>query len=382
MAKKKESAAVTAGQEAAVTDPVELVCAQIEKAYGEGVAASARGYLDEKKTVIPFGPCLDLITGGGVEEGSWVGITGNPKSYKSSTALSFCANAQRPEYGSRPVFYAKVEGRLSAALLQGTRGLVLDRPQFTLIQSSRGRILSAQEYLSILSEILRQVPRAVVVIDSISALCEERELTGGVGTETRGGGAKLFSSFCRQMANVVPVNQSVVIGITHLIANTSGLGAPLMERAARAWQYQCDYQLRVKNKSPWARSSDARILGAEVSWVCNTSRRGTPGMAISSYVRYGTGIDRLYELAYLGDTVGLIKKKGSWYTLSYLEKHLAAAEGQQGEPPKAQGLENVARLLGENPEWAAWLDRELASASGGAGAPQTAAGAADVGAGE
>jgi hypothetical protein len=180
----------------------------------------------------------------------------------------------------------------------------------------------------------------------------------GVGTETRGGGAKLFSQFCRLLNSTVPVNRAVVVGITHLIANTSGMGAQLVERAARMWTYQCDYQLRARKKEAWKTS--AGQVGLVVDWACNTSPLGPPGMTIDSYLRFGVGIDRLYECLVLGAQAGLVKKNGSWLTLEFLgrerHKHLLGGEA----PPKAQGEENLYRMLVARPEWAEALRSEVA----------------------
>jgi recombination protein RecA len=327
---------------------------EVEKKYGQGVIVTGQDHSDKPRVVIPWSPSLDAITSGGVQEGSWVGITGNPKTTKTAVALSLAARAQKPEYGSRPVFYANVEGRLSVPLLRGTQGLDLEK--LTIIQSRSGQILTSQHYLNILEQILRTVPNAFILIDSISALCDERESTDGVGTETRGGGAKLISQFCRTMNQVVPVNNSIVVGITHLISNTSGMGAQYVERAARAWTYQCDYQLRTVQKTAW--KADNRQVGLQIKWTCNASALGPPGMSIDSYVRFGLGIDRLYELVMLGSSSGMIRKSGSWL---YLD---CCPEDVGGEIPKFQGAERLTQALSERPDWVTVIENGLRSLGG------------------
>lgn len=331
-------------------DCVEQIYHDIEQKYGSGVMVDGDTVRNERRHVISMGPSLDIVTSGGIQEGCWVGITGNPKTGKSSCCLSFAANCQRPENGSRPVFYAKVEGRLSQALLDGTRGLQKGKPHFNLIQSSSGLILTAQQYLEILLQILRSVPRAVVIIDSISALCDEREMNDGIGTETRGAGAKLFSQFCRTAANVVPTQKAIVMGITHLISNTSGKGAPFVERVARGWQYQCDYQLRVRQRSDW--ETGGRQIGYVVKWECGVTPIGRPGMTMDSYVRFGVGIDRLFELIQLGLGIGLVHKSGSWLSLP----------GREG---KYQGAERLYQHLLDQPKVADELENEIKKSSYG-----------------
>lgn len=340
---------------------VDRVAAEVERDYGKGIMISGVEFVTKPRTVIPVGPALDLISGG-IVEGSWVGITGNPKQGKTALALQMAANAQKAEYGSRPIFYFKIEGRMAHTLLHGTRGLDLTKGKFNLFHSIEGKILTSQNFLSIMESTIRTVPQAVLIIDSVSTLCDEKESTDGVGTETRGGGAKLISQFCRTMAQVVPVNRTIVIGITHLISNTSGMGAALVERGSRAWSYQCDYQFRTKAKRPW--KVGTRTIGAEVDWVCNSTPLIAPGAAITSYVRYGLGIDSLYELIELGKSAGFVQKSGSWLYLEFLKHHEEFGLADAPEAPKALGADKARELLSEHPDWAAALEMDLKALSG------------------
>jgi recombination protein RecA len=354
MAKKKEVAPASPDE---FTD---RIYREVEKEYGDGVLIGGQSVVEAKRMVIPISPALDIITSGGILEGSFVGITGNPKTGKTTLAEAFAATCQQERYGSRPVYYAKVEGRLAIAHLKGIAGLDLKR--FHVIQSIKGRILTAQDHLRIYESILRNEPGAILIIDSISALCDEREMLGGVGTETRGSGAKLFSQWLNTMSNVVPVNGCIVLGITHLMCNTSGMGAQYIEKATRRWHYQCDYQLRTVKKEEWKAAN--RIIGLKITWKCNTSPLGPPGSSIESYLRFGTGIDRLFEVLNFGVATGLIKQAGAWYSLEFLNS--AKAEHLRQTPaPKAQGGEGVYSLLKENPEWAQLLEHEVLSMAGG-----------------
>lgn len=330
----------------------------IEKDFGEGIIVSGGTALDVKRGVVPIGPALDIITSGGIQEGSVVGVTGNEKTGKTTFALSLAANAQRPEYGGRKVFFADIEHRLVESRLKEISGLKYDRPWFNLIRSAKGKILCAEQHLDIMYRVLKQMENVVLIIDSISAMCEEKIFTEGVGTQTRGSGAKLFSQWLSMVSSVIPVNNHIVIGITHLISNTSGMGAMYMEKAARRWKYAYDYHLRTITTEAWLAGD--KEIGKKVKWKCSCSKLGPPGMQIESYLRYSAGIDRLFELLSFAKPAGLITGKG-WYTLDYLaseqNKHLLNGD----PPPKVQGDEKVYKLLLANPEWAAALNRDLMS---------------------
>jgi hypothetical protein len=43
---------------------------QVDKDYGEGVLIAGSDAVNEKRVVIPWTPTLDIITSGGIEEGS------------------------------------------------------------------------------------------------------------------------------------------------------------------------------------------------------------------------------------------------------------------------------------------------------------------------
>lgn len=343
MAKKKSEESV---DDALPESFTQRVMDHVEREYGEGVMVSGEDVRDNPLITIPMSPSMDSILGGGIMEGSWVGITGAPKTCKTSVALCLAKSAQQPRYGSRPVFYAKIEGRLSLALLKGTAGLDLSPKKFTVIQSSAKKILDAQTYLTILSNIIATVPNAFIIIDSISALCDEREMTDGVGTETRGGGAKLFSQFCRLNNQTVPIRNTIVVGITHLINNTSGMGAQKVERAAEMWKYQCDYQLRTVSKTPW--KVGERQIGYQVKWDCKTSRTGPPGLTIDSFVRFGHGIDELYELLQFAMATGAVKKSGAWLSFEFLKDQMCDGD----KVPQFQGGEKACEALKKNAEWA------------------------------
>lgn len=324
----------------------------IEKEYGKGIVQAGQSVVDRNKEVISFGPALDIVTGG-VEEGWFIGTSGQPKTHKTTTILSFAARAQEK---GRHVVFADVEGRMTAKHLKGIRGLKLDPKNFTYIASQKGKILTAQDHLSIAEHYLRNLPRCVYVFDSVSCLLDEKEYTGGLGTETRGGTSKLFSQFMRSNATSARTNGCIVFGVTHLIANTSGFGAKWNERASQMWHYQCDYQLKVITSKPWKAAN--KIIGGEINWLCKTTPRigVIPGMSITSYIRYGVGIDELFELISFGIALGVLQKEGksAWLTLPFIKG-----------TPKLQGGEKVYEALLEHPEWAEELRKQVMAMAGG-----------------
>ena len=260
--------------------------------------------------------------------------------HNTTTSLDFAATAQKPEYqgglkSPREVYYLNIEGRLKKRDLEGIPGLDLSR--FHVIGSQQGKILHAEEYLQIGEKIINEVPGSVVIIDSYSALCTEAEITSEMDKMQRADGAKLLAKFCRKVANVIPVNKNIVIGITHLMGNPTGYGAEFKEKSGQAIAYQTDIKLRAKTFKPWTLSSDGTQIGQEIEWQVVCSALGPPGGNITSYIRYGQGIDKYTEAVTLASDIGLIHKGGAWYTLTSI-----------ADKPKFQGTEKVRQYLLDN----------------------------------
>lgn len=315
----------------------------IIKQFGDGVIRSGASVVDSELLVIPVSPALNLVLGGGIPEGSFVTFTGQPKCGKTTTSLHFAAKCQQEEYkgelcpDGREVFFFNIEGRLKKRDLEGIEGLDLER--FHVIGSEPGKILTAEDYLSIAEKTINDVPGSVVILDSYSALCTEAEITSSMDKMQRADGAKLLAKFCRKIANVVPVNRNIVIGITHLMGNPTGYGAAFKEKSGQAVAYQVDVKLRAKRFSPWEVSGTQ--IGQTIDWQVVTSALGPPGGSISSYLRYGEGIDESTELVILGSDLGLIAKAGAWYKFDFVEGD---------DKPKFQGAENCRIELNRNQE--------------------------------
>jgi len=262
--------------------------------------------------------------------------------HNTTTSLDFAATAQQPIYQGnlkkpREVYYFNIEGRLKKRDLAGIKGLDLSR--FHVIGSQQGKILHAEEYLQIAEKVINEIPGSIVILDSYSALCTEAEITSDMDKMQRADGAKLLAKFCRKVANVIPVNKNIVIGITHLMGNPTGYGAEFKEKSGQAIAYQTDIKLRIKKFTPWIVGTDNTQIGQEVEWQTVCSALGPPGGVITSYIRYGEGIDKCTEAICLASDLGLIQKGGAWYTLT-----------SAPDSPKFQGVEKVRKYLLENPK--------------------------------
>jgi len=309
-----------------------------------GVLKEGKSILENRPMVIPVSPVIDVGFNGGITDGSFSIFAGPPKLGKTTTCLHIAANAQKLKYAlpnypeGRHVFYANIEGRLKPRDIEGCKHLDLNR--FTIIGSTptdketQGKILSAQEYLTIVEGVIHRYPGCIVIIDSFTELVTEEEMNSGMDEMQRAIGPKLLYKFCRKVANVVPVNRNIVLGVVHMQSNVSGYGSPFSESSGNALKFKVDFKLLGKTFKE-IKVGEEQPTGQEVSWKVGCSGIGSPGMNITSYIRYGDGIDCARELLELASSIGIIEKKGSWFNIN-------------GE--SIQGAEKARQYLVDNPE--------------------------------
>jgi recombination protein RecA len=325
-----------------------------DKTFGEGVFMSAEDFLDKPKQIIPFAPKIDAALNGGIPEGSVVLCSGQPKTGKTTSTLSFCATAQRPEFGEREVYYFDVEGRLKHMNLNGIKGL--NPKKFKIIRSTPEKIMSAEDFLNAAVHILTTKRNCVVVLDSSSALCASKEQIGEVTGSARNDGPKLLASFFRKIGNIINVTNNILWIMQHLIANTSGYGEAYREDGGQKAQYQADVKLRVKWSEAWkpTKADDAPQIGQQIHWKIITSALGgLPNQDSETFIRYGIGIDDIKEYQDLAKSLGIIVQTGAWY------KFKPDPKEEDSYIYNLQGEEKMYQALSANPAMFAELKQEV-----------------------
>jgi recombination protein RecA len=308
----------------------------IIKEFGD-ILHDAQYIIDNPPPLISVSPKIDIALGGGVPEGCLFILTGPEKIGKTLTALQFCRNAQRMKLENdetREIYYGDVEGRVKKRDILGIHGLDIDADYFTVVGSTKGHILSGEEYLSIFDKIIHNEPHSVVVVDSFSALASEKELVEDISDSQVAVMQKFIAKFTRRFANVLPINRVTVVGITHQMANIQvGSRKSKTEKSGTALKYAQDVKLHATHMEP-LKQGDTQI-GQKVHWLVLNSAVGSPGQKVTSIIKYGRGIWDEYELAELAKDFSVLESKGNWTTLP------------NGE--KVNGFANVAAYLEENP---------------------------------
>lgn len=320
------------------------------KKLGQGAFITGADLQDTQHDILHVSPKLDIILGGGIPGGSVVTIAGDPKAGKTITALHILAKAQ---HQGRPTYFINVEGRIKPRDLQGIQGLDLEKLNIvrSYKEEKESRILSAEEFLMAVEHIIHNETGAVIVIDSISQLATSNELEKDIDEQARAPGAMLMARFCKRMSNVIPVNDIILIGVLHFIANTSGKGKWKIVSGGRKIQYAFDVGLECEGFSRFndTGKEDGKIVGQTVNWVTTgTATIAPPGQKTTSIIRYGIGIDELAEIVDVAIELGFIRQAGAWFYLKFL-----------GEEEKCQGKNNVVERLRNDKEEFKQLEESL-----------------------
>jgi recombination protein RecA len=318
------------------------------KKYGEVIINGTQLFeLRKDLKTLGVSPAIDIALGGGLEEGSWVVISGDEKTGKSSTCLQIIANAQAE---GRKVIYIDGEGRLKNCNLVSAHGLDLEK--MDIIRCPPDDILSAEQFLDIAESIIKEPESmgAVCVLDSCSSLIPECELSKGVSGNNRNNLPRVLAHFTKKLAHVIPNQKVIFIMITHYVTNTSGFGKLKAPDCGKKIQYQADTKMDIKSSKPWVEGDQE--IGKMIEWTIGCSSKGSTGKSAISYFRYNYGLDAIQELIHLCDDYGVIYKAGAWYTLSSLENHLEELGETEWDDAKYkfQGQAKLRVFLAENPK--------------------------------
>lgn len=302
------------------------------------VYKTASDFLNKPREILHISPAFDVGLGGGIPLGSWVILTGKYKCGKTSSAIHMVSQFLNQFPDSQGLF-VDVESRLKEQTLSNTS---LDKDRLQILSSSEEEILHAEQLLERTESWVKSNKKSIVVIDSTSAMCSQKEYVDPISGNVRSLGPKLMATFTRKMAPIIPVQNCIMILITHLIANTSGYGSPFTEDSGNKIQYQSDVKLRCRRNEDWLVGE--KLIGQKNEWSVEWSAMGPPGATISSYLKYDHGLDDTMEIVDLAIQLGLVSKAGAWFTI---------------EDKKVQGINGICELLDNDLELKQKIHQEI-----------------------
>jgi recombination protein RecA len=317
--------------------------------------------------IIGISPALDIALGGGLREGSVVVMTGDPKSGKTTTALHFASKCQQK---NKRVIYVNTEGRLSKQNFDGIKGLQPEN--ILIIESTDERVLSAEDFLNIIEYYINNDPGCLIIADSLSNMVPACELEGEVRTGVRNALPRLLSMFFKRISGTLMKNKTILICITHNIANTGGspYAPQKMADCGNMLQYQAGTNMVITHRGKWQVPKDTGPhVGQIANWSIKTSNAGgRPNSTAEGWIRYGVGVDEVQEVIQIACEFRLIKTAGAWYTIScaldepnhpvvqsYLASQNATTPDEMEKALKFQGVNAVAEFLNSHNDIAQFI---------------------------
>lgn len=330
----------------------------LSKQVGSGVITDFSG-VSEEVPVIPTGSFLiDVITGiGGLPQGRIVEFFGGESSGKS-TVLASCA-AQCQKVLKRPVLYLDYEYCLDKRYMLA-QGVDISEDWFIYAQPS-----TMEQGLRIAEYYIEQGLVGLVVADSVAAMLTEAESDGEMGNTHAGGiavQARVMSSAMKKLVKLCSTTGTTFAFINQL--RTAPPSTPFEKQkgiskettpGGRALKFYASMRIKfqqiggVKGKvyNPVQGVWEDGLVATKVRAVVDKNKMAPPFRKCDFVIRYGIGVDDVMSLVLVGIERGVVKKSGSFFTIS--DRYHGS-----GQETKIQGLENVCDYFRK--EWPAGFE--------------------------
>lgn len=327
-----------------------------DKVTDESVFTSAEEAMQEciNLSVIPTSPSIDFRLGGGIPEGSFVLLRTRPKVGKTSLAMQIAQNAL--EQG-RKVYFVDSERRLTAYKYFQVKGFDIDNPNFKIFRSKNQTILCGEEIYHTVIALMKNPENAgaVFIIDSFSRIIGRETLEDtDVRSDRRDTAPKLNEDFCKKVGNLLRVNRCVLIGIQHMMVDTSPMGmGKLVPKGGNGLEYDADIvlesrhrQLDLNGESIAMAKDEDELTGQMVRWDLPYNKLLAPYVSkendqkILNYFLFGEGVWWAKEAMPVLEELGLLTRGGAWYTFTtdQIDK-------------KVQGTDNAIQVIDENRDY-------------------------------
>ena len=296
-----------------------------------------------KVDAIPTGSIsLDLALGvGGVPRGRVTEIYGPEASGKTTICQHIIAEAQKlggvaafidVEHALDPVYAAKCGVNIEE--------LLISQPD------------TGEQALEIAEALVRSGAVDIIVVDSVAALVPRAEIEGEMGDSHMGLQARLMSQALRKLSGAIKKSNTVVI-FTNQLRQKIGVmfGNPETTTGGMALKFYASVRLDVRPID--AIKSGEDVVGNRTRVRVKKNKVAPPFRKAEFDIMHNQGISREGDVLDLGVEMGLIDKKGAFYSV----------DGTR----LGQGRENAREFLKQNPEMMEHLYASIRDKAGLAG---------------
>ncbi len=304
----------------------------ILKQYGDGAVMRLGESSHLAVEVVPTGSLsLDLALGvGGIPRGRVTEIYGPESSGKTTVCQHIVAEAQKQggvcayidmEHALDPTYAARCGVQVE--------NLYIAQPD------------TGEQALEIAETLVRSGAVDVVVVDSVAALVPRAEIEGDMGDATMGMQARLMSQALRKLSGAIKQTNTAMV-FTNQLRQKIGVmfGNPETTTGGMALKFYASVRLDVRRIESIKVGQE--VVGARTRVRVVKNKVAPPFRVAEFDILYNEGISKAGDVLDLGVELGLVEKRGSFYT--YNDERIG------------QGRENAKQALRENPGLALALE--------------------------
>ena len=208
---------------------------------------------------------------------------------------------------------------------------------------------TGEQALEITETLVRSGAVDLIVIDSVAALVPRAEIEGDMGDAPMGMQARLMSQALRKLSGVIKQTNTAVV-FTNQLRQKIGVmfGNPETTTGGMALKFYASVRLDIRRIE--SIKAGKEVTGNRVRVRIKKNKVAPPFKTAEFDIMYNEGISKFGGLLDIGVEMGLIEKRGSFYSCN--------------EERLAQGRENAKQALREQPELAVELEQRIRSEAG------------------
>ena len=288
---------------------------------------------EQRKAIFMHILSIDAALGvGGLPKGRIIEIYGPESSGKTTIALHAAASCQKiggtvafidAEHAMDPKYAEKIG---------------VDLNEIYVSQPDNG-----EQALDIAEALIRSGAIDMVIIDSVAALVPKAEIEGDMGDSHVGLQARLMSQALRKLTAVISNTSCVVIFINQLREKVGVMyGNPETTTGGKALKFYATIRIDVRKTEPIKNGKE--IIGNRTKIKIVKNKVAPPFKTVVVDMLYGEGISRIGDMLDIAVNMDIIKKAGSFYSLT--PEHFGC------EDRIGQGRDNARQYLVQNPDLA------------------------------